>query len=61
MIVAQKYLRVLTPIILGERHIKRYHVNNDQSEIESEIEKAAYAMVPYLGTAGPWPRALCLG
>jgi len=34
--------------MLADRLIKRYHVNNDQSEIESEIEKAAYAIVPSL-------------
>jgi len=36
------------PISLAGRQIKRYHVNNDPSEIQPEIEKAAYEMVPAL-------------
>ncbi len=48
MTFQQKYLRVPPPINLAQRWIKRYHVNNDHSEIEPEIEKAAYALVPSL-------------
>lgn len=41
----EKYLRVPPPISVGGRHIKRYHVNMDDSPIPDEIERAAYAMV----------------
>ena len=44
----EKYLRVPPPIAIGGRHIKRYHVNMDQSLIPDDIERAAYAMVPSL-------------
>lgn len=41
MAFEQKYLRVPAPTTLAGRHIKRYHVNNDMSEIDVENEKAA--------------------
>jgi hypothetical protein len=44
----EKYLRVPPPITIAGRHVKRYHVNMDQSLIPDDIEQAAYAMVPAL-------------
>ena len=48
MAFQEKYLRVPPPITLAGRQIKRYHINNDASEIEPEIEKAAYDYLPNL-------------
>jgi hypothetical protein len=48
MTFVEKHLRVPPPIVVDGRHVKRYHVNVDQSPIPAEIEQAAYAMVPSL-------------
>jgi hypothetical protein len=48
MAFTEKHLRVPPPIMVGDRHIKRYHVNIDRSPIPDDIERAAYAMVPSL-------------
>lgn len=44
----QRHLTVLPPIRIGERHIKRYHVNAADGPIEDEIRTAAEAFVPAL-------------
>lgn len=43
-----KHLCTLPPILIGGRHIKRYHVNLTDAPIEPEIEQAAYAFLPSL-------------
>jgi hypothetical protein len=48
MAFTEKYLRVPPPIDMDGRHIKRYHVNMDQSPMPDEIEQAAYAVLPTL-------------
>lgn len=48
MTFVEKHLTVPEPIIIGGRHVKRYHVNIDESPIPDAIEQAAYAMVPGL-------------
>jgi hypothetical protein len=43
-----KFIRSLPPVVVSDRHIKRYHVSNTQMPIAAAIESAAYAMVPRL-------------
>jgi hypothetical protein len=43
-----KHIRSLAPIVVNDRHIKRYHVSNTEEPIATEIETAAYAMLPQL-------------
>jgi len=48
MALEPKYIRALAPIIVSDRHIKRYHVSNGKAPIALEIESAAYGMLPTL-------------
>jgi len=48
MAFAEKYLHVLEPVVVGGRHVKRYHVTADPAGIAPEVEKAAYALLPEL-------------
>ncbi|MCM2420585.1 hypothetical protein [Streptomyces sp. RKAG293] len=48
MAFTEKLLRVLPPVEVGGRSIKRYHVTADPAGIEPEVEKAAYAILPEL-------------
>ncbi|MBG0827877.1 hypothetical protein HS041_08875 [Planomonospora sp. ID67723] len=44
----RKRLRVPAPVVIAGRHVKRYHVNLDGSEIDETLQKAAYAFLPDL-------------
>jgi hypothetical protein len=48
MALQPKYLRALDPIVVGARHLKRYHVSNDETPIDAAIERAAYELLPRL-------------
>jgi hypothetical protein len=48
MAFTEKLLRVLPPVEVGGRSIKRYHVTADPAGIEAGVEKAAYAILPEL-------------
>ncbi|WP_406279721.1 hypothetical protein [Embleya sp. NBC_00896] len=48
MVFAAKQLRVLPPIEVAGRRIKRYHVTGDPAGIKPAVEKAAYALLPEL-------------
>lgn len=48
MTFAEKFLRTPTPLTIAGRHIKRYHVNSQDAEIEPAIQDAAYAFLPDL-------------
>lgn len=48
MTFTEKFLRVPEPIEVVGRHIKHYHVNTVDAEIEPEIQEAAYAFLPKL-------------
>lgn len=48
MAFTEKLLRVLSPIEVGGRRIKRYHVTADPAGIDPRVEKAAYAILPEL-------------
>lgn len=44
----EKLLQVPSPIEVGGRRIKRYHVTGDPAGISPEVEQAAYAFLPQL-------------
>lgn len=44
----EKFLRTPAPIDMNGRHIKRYHVNNIDADIDTAIQDAAYAFLPGL-------------
>ncbi len=48
MTIEPKYLRALEPIVVGNRHLKRYHVSNDPTPIATAIEQAAHEILPSL-------------
>lgn len=48
MTFTEKLLRVPSPIQVGGRHVKRYHVTADPAGMDPEIERAAYAILPRL-------------
>lgn len=48
MALEPKHLRAFAPMVVSDRHIKRYHVTNSEVPIDSAIESAAYAMLPKL-------------
>jgi hypothetical protein len=62
MALEPKYIRSFPSIIVADRHLKRYHVSNDDTPIDTRIEAAAYAMIPHLlpdwdgeTPRGSWP------
>ncbi|GII84737.1 hypothetical protein Ssi03_27270 [Sphaerisporangium siamense] len=44
----EKFLRVPGTIGVDGRHVKRYHVSTLDTEIEPEVQRAAYAFLPRL-------------
>jgi hypothetical protein len=48
MTFTEKYLRVPGVAEIAGRHVKRYHVNSDDAEIEDGIQAAAYDFLPRL-------------
>jgi hypothetical protein len=44
----EKFLRTPSVIEMNGRHIKRYHVNNVDSDVDAAIQQAAYSFLPFL-------------
>ncbi len=48
MTFQEKHLQVPAPITVQGRRLKRYYVNNDDSPLETDVERAALEFLPGL-------------